>query len=155
MPTLAATLKTEIRRITAKELVKVARRLARLRRQIKALRVVYRGQRRSLASLETRVLRLRSRALVAGKPGQGGRGSAELIRSLRAKLGMTRKEFATLVGVSPGSIFGWETGRTIPRGGSLARLAEIRKKGASARSAVKGVARGMRRRRRPGLKKAA
>jgi hypothetical protein len=40
---------------------------------------------------------------------------------------MPRIAFAKLVGVSPGSIFGWETGRTLPRGRSVARLREVRK----------------------------
>jgi hypothetical protein len=45
---------------------------------------------------------------------------------------MTRLEFAKLLAVSPGSIFGWETGRTIPRGASRARLIELRRqKGAA------------------------
>jgi len=156
MPTLAATLKAEIRRLAAREIVKVVRRLTRAHRQIKDLRLGYRAQRRAIAGLESRVLRLRSRSVVVGRPAQGGRGSAESIRSLRARLGMTRKEFAALAGVSPGSIFGWETGRTVPRGESLKRLAEIRKQGArAARGAAKPVRRGARRRRRPGLKTAA
>lgn len=45
---------------------------------------------------------------------------------------MTRVQFAKLVGVSPGSIFGWEKGRTTPRGASQARVSEIRKMGARA-----------------------
>src|SRR5438445_38840 len=62
-------------------------------------------------------------------PGRGARLSAEDIRGLRSRLGMTREQFAKLLGVSPGSIFGWETGRTIPRGRSMARVLEVRKMG--------------------------
>jgi hypothetical protein len=42
---------------------------------------------------------------------------------------MTREQFARLLAVSPGSIFGWETGRTVPRGRSMARVLEVRKMG--------------------------
>src|SRR5206468_8656319 len=48
-------------------------------------------------------------------------------------------------GVSPGSIFGWETGRTIPRGGSRARLIALRrKKGGAARGRGRKASRGRR-----------
>jgi hypothetical protein len=35
---------------------------------------------------------------------------------VRDRMRMTREQFAKLVGVSPGSIFGWESGRTQPGG---------------------------------------
>ncbi len=60
---------------------------------------------------------------------------------------MTREQFARLLGVSPGSIFGWETGRTTPRGRSAARFLEVRKLGVRKvrASAGPGKARGRRR----------
>jgi len=133
MPRLTTVLKLEISRLAAKEVRRIARPLGRIKKQMKALRLTHHAQRRALASIEKRVLRLRSRAL-GSVPGSSGRGgvSAESIRALRARLGMTRKQFAAVLGVSPGSIFGWETGRTVPRGKSLERLAEIRKKGVRA-----------------------
>ena len=60
--------------------------------------------------------------LLSANPGED-------IRNLRARLGMTREQFSKLLGVSPGSIFGWETGRTIPRGRSMVRVLEVRKMG--------------------------
>src|SRR5262249_56626557 len=104
-----------------------------------------RGHKRTLAKIERRMLRLKTAVGVRrGRvPAAGGpRMSPESIRTLRARLRMTRVQFADLLGVSPGSIFGWETGRTIPRGSSLERLAEVRKSGAGS------AARGNRRRRR-------
>jgi DNA-binding transcriptional regulator YiaG len=66
---------------------------------------------------------------------------------------MPRVEFAKLLGVSPGSIFGWETGRTLPRGRSVARLRDVRKMGVRA---ARGTASGGRRKRRgPKRRKAA
>jgi hypothetical protein len=151
MPTLAATLRTEIRRLASKELRKVLRPLRRFQKQMRGVRLISRQQRRALASLERRLLRLRSRTI--GNPGTatgggGPRVSPESIRSLRSRLGMTRKEFAKLVAVSPGSIFGWETGRTVPRGKSRARVVEIRKMGLkAARQRLAGEGRVSRRRR--------
>jgi DNA-binding transcriptional regulator YiaG len=96
MPTLAATLKLEIKRLASAEAKRALRPLARLRRQVKALRLASRS------------------------------------------VHMTRLEFAKLVGVSPGSIFGWETGRTIPRGASRARLIELRRQRGGAARPAKG-----------------
>lgn len=132
MPTFAATLKSEIRRLAAREAKKALRSLRRLQRHVKALRLASRGQRRSLASLEGRLERLKARARGTAPGRRGRRLSPESIKSLRSRLGMTRVQFAKLVGVSPGSIFGWETGRTTPRSRSLARLAEVRKTGVRA-----------------------
>jgi transcriptional regulator with XRE-family HTH domain len=134
MPTLAATLKNEIRRLAAREFQRALRSLKRVQRQVKNLRLSTRGHKRTLAKIERRMLRLKTavgvrRGRVPGGAG-GPRMSPESIHGLRARLRMTRVQFADLLGVSPGSIFGWETGRTIPRGSSLERLAEVRKSGA-------------------------
>ena len=151
MPTFAATLKTEIRRLAAKEFQRALRSLKRVQRQVKNLRLNTRGHKRTLAKIERRMLRLKTAVGVRrGRipAGAGGpRMSPESIRTLRARLRMTRVQFADLLGVSPGSIFGWETGRTIPRGSSLERLAEVRKSGAG--SAARGEGR-RRRGRKPG-----
>jgi len=152
MPRLTTVLKAEISRLAAKEVRRIVRPLGRIKAQMKALRVAQRTQRLALASVERRLLRLRSRTL-GGAQGSsaGGRLSAESIRSLRARLGMTRKQFAALLDVSPGSIFGWETGRTVPRGASRERLAEIRKKGVrSVRAGTVPLPPGRRRRQKAG-----
>jgi len=138
MPSFATTLKREVRRIAAKEIKRALKALRRAQRQVRALRVVSRAQKRSLASVERRLGRLKARiasrhgfSLPSGR--NGPRMSPTSIRNLRARLRMTRLQFAKLVGVSAGSIFGWESGRTIPRGRSLARVAEIRMKRAKAK----------------------
>jgi transcriptional regulator with XRE-family HTH domain len=48
---------------------------------------------------------------------------------VRDRLRLTREQFARALGVSAGSIFGWESGRTLPRRRSLARFEELRKMG--------------------------
>ena len=143
MPTLAATLRNEIRRLGRAEVKKALRPLARIRKQVKSLRLDSRGTKRALSSLERGLRRLRDRVSAqslgarARKPAAGPRIAPRVIRGLRDKRRMTRLEFAKLLDVSPGSIFGWETGRTIPRGASRARLIELRNQrgAASARPA--------------------
>lgn len=126
MPSLVATLKTEVRRLSAYEIQKALKPLKRIQKQVSALRVVTRTNRKTVARLERRILRLRERA---GVVWGGVRVSPESIHSMRGRFGLTRAEFARLLGVSPGSVFGWETGRTIPRGRNRQRIAEVRKLG--------------------------
>ena len=140
MPTLAATLRNEIRRLGRAEVKKALRPLARFRKQVKSLRLDSRGTKRALTSLERGLRRLRDRLSAqslgarARKAAAGPRIAPRVIRGLRDKRKMTRLEFAKLLDVSPGSIFGWETGRTIPRGANRARLVALRSnKGKAAR----------------------
>jgi DNA-binding transcriptional regulator YiaG len=131
--TLASALKDAVRRVSSRETQKTLRRLRRLQRQVKALRQEARAQRRIVAGVERRFTRLKARVLRTGVSAGPGRPlTPQSIRSLRERLGMPRVEFAKLLGVSPGSIFGWETGRTLPRGRSVARLREVRKMGVRA-----------------------
>jgi len=127
--TLASALKAEVRRLAAKEVQKGLRSLRAMQRQMKKLRLAARVNRRGLRAVERSFGRLESRVPAGGRRGRGARLSGEDIRSLRARLRMTREQFARLLGVSPGSIFGWETGRTVPRGRSMARVLEVRKMG--------------------------
>jgi putative transcriptional regulator len=112
------------------------------------LRQSYRAHRYALAGLKRRLVRMKA-AVRSASGGGGGRGaqmSPEAIAAMRHGLGMSRVHFAKLLGVSPGSIFGWEKGRTLPRGNSLERLRDVRKMGVrAARARLKGPASGRRR----------
>jgi hypothetical protein len=142
MPTLAATLKSEIRRIAGREMKKALRPLQRLVRQIKSVRLATREQRRTLMRLERRLARLGRGAGLAQRRSSdsGPRISPAAIRLLRRRMKMTRLQFAKTLAVSPGSIFGWETGRSLPRGGSRAKLVKLEEK-LSARRGRRGRAR--------------
>ena len=129
MATLASALKSEVRRVAASEVKKVLRPVRRLLKQVKTLKQAARDQRRNLASVEARMDRLKVRLALRRARGKGPRVSADSIRSFRSRVAMTREQFARLLGVSPSSIFGWETGRTTPRGRSAARFLEVRKLG--------------------------
>jgi DNA-binding transcriptional regulator YiaG len=129
MPTLAATLKSEIRRITGREMKKVGRPLVRLTRQVRLLRQLTRVQRRTMAKLERRLQRVGSRTGGARRlrtMDAGPRVSPAAIRALRSRMKMTRLQFAKLLSVSAGSIFGWETGRSTPRGASRKKLVDLK-----------------------------
>ena len=129
MATLAAALKSEVRSVMAAEMRKVLRPVRKLLLQVKVLKRAARDQRRNLASVEARLDRLKTRVALRRSRGKGPRVSADSIRTFRSRVAMTREQFAKLLGVSPGSIFGWETGRTTPRGRSAARFLEVRKMG--------------------------
>jgi len=130
--TLAAALRTEVRRLSRQQIGGAVRPLTKVQRQVSALRREFHAQRLQLALLERRLTRLRAqrRAGISLAPGRRGRPlSGQSIRRLRDKLRMTREQFARALQVSPGSIFGWESGRTLPRPGSLKRFDELRKMG--------------------------
>jgi hypothetical protein len=154
MPSLAAALKAELRRQASRETRKAVRSIRKLQKQVKELRLVNRAHLKGLAALKRRVDRLKTRVAQArarvglrisgGLPGRPV--TPESIRRLRERLGLSRALFSKLLGVSPGSIFGWEKGRTVPRGGSRARLAEVRKMGLrAARASVAPGPKGKRR----------
>jgi DNA-binding XRE family transcriptional regulator len=148
MPSLAATLRTEIRRLAAREVRKALKAVRRAQRQVKALRLQAQKQRRVLARLERRLARTGGGSSGRGVPGRPL--TPDSVRGLRTRFGMSRKQFSELLGVSPGSVFNWESGRIAPRGASRKRLAEVRRMGVrAARARVKAAAPRRRRSRRP------
>jgi len=54
---------------------------------------------------------------------------AKGLRSMRARLGVSMKDLAKLVGVSEQSVYNWEHKRAVPREPQLARIAALRGKG--------------------------
>ena len=142
-PSLAAALRAEVRRHSTVELKKTQKRLRKLQKQVTELRRQASGHKRVLAGIRRRISGLRSGMRQAGAAvvRRGGpQMSPQAIRAVRDRMRMTREQFARLVGVSPGSIFGWESGRTQPRRGAVGRLAELRKVGVrAARAQVAGL----------------
>ncbi len=127
---------------------KTTRRLRRLQRQVKSRHQEARAQRRLVAGVERRFLRLKARALHTGIRRARPAAHAAVDPVPRERLSMRGVRFAKLAAVSPGSIFGWETGRTLPRGRSVARLREVQKMGV--RTARGKAGRWRRNRRRAG-----
>jgi DNA-binding transcriptional regulator YiaG len=154
---LAAALRTEVRRLSRKQIGGALRPVTKMQRQVGTLRREFQAQRLLLARLERRVARLRAarRTGISLAPGRRGRPlSGQSIRRVRDRLRMTREQFAHALQVSAGSIFGWETGRTLPRPGSLKRFEELRKMGVRQARATFKTARPARRA-RAAAKKAA
>jgi Helix-turn-helix len=149
---LAVALKGEIRRHASRESQKTRLRIRALQKAVTALRREVRKDHTVIGRLRARLGRVRVAS--AGRPGRrsgegpGRRTSPQTIRTLRERMGLSRLQFAKLLGVSPGSIFGWEMGRTTPRRDSLARFRALKKAGLKAARAQAGALGGRRGRKR-------
>lgn len=60
---------------------------------------------------------------------EGARMSPRLVRSQRARLGLSREAFAKLLGVSAGAVVNWEGGKAKPREEARAALVAVRQLG--------------------------
>ena len=143
-PSLAAALKSEVRRHTQREVKKTKLRLRELQKAVTVLRREVRKDHTLIGRLKSRLGRVRAAAATSRRgrrrgEGPGRRTSPHTIRTLRERMGLSRLQFSKLLGVSPGSIFGWETGRTTPRRGSLARFRALKKSGLKAARAQAGT----------------
>ena len=138
MPNLASALNDHIRRLSRREITaqtKTTRRLtAQHRRDIAALK-------REVASLRKKVsfLEVQEKRRVAERPaapaGEGIRFRADGMRTHRAKLGLSAKDYGRLVGVAGLTIYNWEGGKARPRQAQLAKLVAVR--GLGKREALK------------------
>lgn len=121
---------------------------------VEALRTELQAIRKSIALLERRLLTgvasaagsggmkgQGARAVAAGKKADGRRArfSPALMRKHREALGMSRKAYSRLLGVSSLSVYLWEAGRTRPRRQTVLAWQDLRKKGARALRAMAGV----------------
>lgn len=113
------------------------------------LRAELQAIRKSIALLERSLLRGAAarvgagvRAAAAGKVNDNRRArfSPALMRKHRDGLGMSRKAYAQLLGVSSLSVYLWEVGRTRPRRQTVLAWQDLRKKGARALRTIAGVA---------------
>jgi hypothetical protein len=93
------------------------------------------GLKRLIKSLVMRVSLLEKGAGRAGGKGAGGgelmeaeghRFRADGLRSHRARLGISAREYGKLVGVSGLTVYNWESGKSRPRRKQLAGLVKIR-----------------------------
>jgi len=128
MPNIGAVLKQEIARLSRREIrsqVQATKKAsAQYRRHIAALR-------RQIGTLERQVALLQRRVGdgAAAPPAEAARKVrfvAKGLKSQRARLGLSAGEYATLVGVSPQSIYNWEHGHTSPRPAQVAVMAQLR-----------------------------
>ena len=127
MPSIASVLKEEISRLCKKE----------LRAQLDPVRVASARYRSDIADLKRRMVALeRQNQKLQKKIPEREEESIDEDRklrfvpkglaSLRKRLGITVEELATLLNVSPQSIYNWQTGKSVPRRAQLEKLASIR-----------------------------
>ena len=130
MPNVAAVLKEEIIRLAKKE---AKAQVGPLRKSNAALKRAVAALKRENAALQRRIARLE-------KQGGGGsttpasdpaeqkeiRFSPKWVASDRARLELSRKDYAALVGVSPLTIYNWEKGKSRPQRKQLEAWARVR-----------------------------
>lgn len=127
MANIATLLKSEITRLARKE----------VKAQTDALRKSGALYRRDIAALKRQVTDLQRQLAAAARtskltqPPQSAktttvRFSAKGLKTHRTKLGLSAGDYGRLAGVSGQSVYGWETGKTIPRESQVAALAALR-----------------------------
>jgi len=129
MTNIASVLKAEISRVARKE----------VRAEVQALKKSSAGYRHDIAALKKRVQTLERqvrsqnkatpRATPEGSEEDSGRQlrfSAARLAAQRKKLGLSAAKFATLIGVSPISIYKWESGNVRPQLPQLEAIAAAR-----------------------------
>ncbi len=131
MPNLAALLKSEISRIARKE----------VRSETQAFKKASAQYRSDIAALKRRIAGLESTLKKLDKASPRNRKTAEEpaqlplrfrvdgFATLRKKLGLSAADMARLLGVSAQSVYHWESGKSKPRAGQLAAIAQVRKLG--------------------------
>jgi len=131
MPNLATLLKSEISRIARKE----------VRAETQAFKKASAQYRSDIAALKRRIAGLESTLKKLEKTSPRNRKTAEEpaqlplrfrvdgFATLRKKLGLSAADMAKLLGVSAQSVYHWESGKSKPRAGQLAAIAQVRKLG--------------------------
>jgi DNA-binding XRE family transcriptional regulator len=134
MPNVLPTLNDHIRRLARREIraqtLKTKRAAAQHRRDIAALKRTIKGLASRLAAAVKAAGRAAPAAAAGGgagpEPAEGLRFRADGLRSHRAKLGISARDYGKLVGVSGLTIYHWEAGKAKPRRKQLAALATVR-----------------------------
>jgi len=130
MPNLQSVLTQEIRRLARKEiraeLDATKKAVARYRRDIAELKRKNQELEKTVAYLQSREAERLMGGPTATKVPKGTRFSVRSLKAQRAKSGLSREDYAKLVGVSASTIYNWEAGKTKPSGKQLAALVAVR-----------------------------
>lgn len=131
MPNIASLLKAEIVRLARKE----------VRNEVGSLRKSSATHRREIAALKREVAALQRQAKGLARQASGGANPKEAapvtksrfvakgFRSMRTRLGLSAAELATLLNVSPQSVYNWEHQKSVPRASQVAAIASLRSLG--------------------------
>ena len=135
MGTLEATIKSEIIRLSKRELRKVSVPLAR---DVRSLKSAVSQIRKTALRLERFTARQqkelgKQKIPLEATPEEikGSRLSPRLIKSVRRKLDISQKELAILAGVTIGAVNSWESGKFKPREEKKGVIVALRKLGRS------------------------
>lgn len=127
MPNLSSIIKSEITRLSRKE-IKAA---------VEPIRKANAAHRREIAELKRQIASLQRGLSSSLKKPRGGSESGEEsgrntrfvpkgLKSLRARLGLSASDFGLLVGASGQSVYNWEAGKSVPRAAQQAALTAAR-----------------------------
>ena len=131
MPNLATAIKDEIRRLAKREIkvdtsptkgavAQFRRDIAKLKRQMRALE-------KEMAFLKAQEQKRLGQLQTPEQDDlEGVRFSARSAKAQRERLGLSQQNYAKLVGVSPMTIYNWESGNSRPRNEQLAALVAVR-----------------------------
>ena len=156
MPNVMGVLRSEIRRLARKEMKEAVREL---KRQVAAIRRRLASTKKRMTDVERTAKRaVTSRGAVSARAesredGTQIRFSPRWVKVHRAKLGMSRRVYAKLIGVSPQTILLWESGKARPRRSALATWRSMRGKGIRELKAAAGESGGRRGRRKRAARK--
>ena len=140
MPNVNAVLKAEISRVAKREIKSntssTKGAVAQFRRDIARLKRELQEQHKRMAFLESREhKRLGQPEVKEEDELEGVRFSARSVKAQRTRLGLSQPDYAKLVGVSPMTIYSWESGKSRPRKAQVAALVAVR--GLGRREALK------------------
>lgn len=110
--TFGALIRAQVKKVVATLHARTHRRMQRLQKEVTAQRRTIRRLERQLKASTSRVESSTGAAAVSGTE----------IRAVRKQAGLSRRAFAEHVGVSPGAVYLWESGRSRPRGANAQRL---------------------------------
>ena len=134
MPNLAVVIKDEIRRLAKRE-IKLAtgatkQAIAQYRRDIAKLKRLFNAQQKEIAQLKAQEQkRLGQPQAKEADELEGVRFSARSVRAQRQRLKLSILDYARLLGVSPLTIYNWESGKGRPRKERLAAVVAVRELG--------------------------
>ena len=129
MPNVAAVLKAEVTRLARKE---VSSQVAPLKKALAEHRRLIADLRRQLATVANgqrggeRRTGAASGAVGKANPVGAARFSPGAVAADRKRLGLSAKDYASLIGVSALTIYNWEHGRSKPQARPLAAWAAMR-----------------------------
>jgi DNA-binding transcriptional regulator YiaG len=129
MPDVASVLRDEIRRLARKEIRQQVGPLkksnAELRRTVSGLKTEITALQRKVRFLEKQESR-RLEATPKPSTAKRVRFSPKGVKADRQRLGLSAKDYGTLIGVSSLTIYSWENGKSKPRAERLAAWAMVR-----------------------------